>query len=77
MCKEHAFPASGGMPIGSIADRFGVKCLEFSCTLNSKNDSEKDAAMKILKETNRKAVNAFQIMMAGGRSLYLKRKTSR
>ena len=39
-------------------------------------DDEKDV-QEVLKETNKKAVDAFKLLMTGGRRLFTKRKTSR
>ncbi|KAH3786699.1 uncharacterized protein LOC127840883 isoform X3 [Dreissena polymorpha] len=66
---------SGGMSVGTLSDRFQIKCLEFTCMSRMNADDEKDV-QEVLKETNKKAVDAFKLLMAGGRRLFTKRKTS-
>ncbi|XP_045213404.1 uncharacterized protein LOC123564125 [Mercenaria mercenaria] len=70
------FEIQGGMSVGTLTERFTIKCLEFTCIPSGDAEDEKSVAEGILKETNRKAVDAFKILMAGGRREFTKRKTS-
>ncbi|XP_052231503.1 uncharacterized protein LOC127844956 [Dreissena polymorpha] len=73
--SAESFEIEGGMSVGTLSDRFQIKCLEFTCMSRMNADDEKDV-QEVLKETNKKAVDAFKLLMAGGRRLFTKRKTS-
>lgn len=63
------------MTIGTIVERFDVKCIEFTC-LEKIDENPEPLFMSVLQETNKKTINAFQMLMAGGRGFPEKKASS-
>ena len=76
--KGFLFQVSGSLQIGELVTQFHVNCLEFTCVTESTNQLDGLAAdlQSAACEATKKAVDAFQLLMAGGRA-YPAKKTSR
>lgn len=69
----------GGICVSTLVNQFGIKMIKFTCesqgpTTNSSNTL--GVLQQCVQEADAKAVDAFQILMAGGRTFPTK-KTSR
>ncbi|XP_052813253.1 uncharacterized protein LOC128240593 [Mya arenaria] len=69
------FDVEGSMTVGTLVQNFGIKVVEFTCI-----DLEASVASTSLetcaKEATEKAVDAFQLLMAGGRRFTSKKESS-
>jgi hypothetical protein len=54
--------------------QFNVKYIVFTC---KSTDSEAQEAAEVIENVTKKTVNAFELMLSGGRSRITKKKTSR
>jgi hypothetical protein len=70
---RNAFDVDGMLSIADVI-HMNVKSIQFSC--KAVINSEAILAKSILEKTTRKAVNAFELLRAGGRS-YVEKKTRR
>lgn len=66
------FKSEGQVSIGDLTERLKMKYVEFKCQKNEMTQLLED----VVEKTTRQTVNAFQILMAGGRT-YTEKKTKR
>lgn len=54
------------MCVGTLIEQFGIRVIQFSCEASVAEPSA-DFLKTCVEEANKKAVDAFQVLMAGGR----------
>jgi hypothetical protein len=78
--RLETFEVGQNVTVGDITNNFQVKCVRFKCCLKPEY-AEQQAITTVIqhcgKEATKTAVNAFELMMAGGRQLVQKRQQGR
>ena len=73
--SSEKFEVENYLTLGEIVDKFNIKCIEFTCEPIDESPLE-SAIAKAAETATKKTVNAFQVLMAGGRA-YPDFKTSK
>ena len=73
--SSETFEVENFLTVGEVVDKFHIKCIEFTCEKIGKTPL--DMTLEMAAETaTKKTVDAFQVLMAGGRA-YPDLKTSK
>lgn len=64
---------TGAMQVGTLIEIFGIRVIQFECI---SEPCVENVVQKCVQEAEKKAVNAFQILMAGGRHQPAKKQTT-
>ena len=77
LSSKESFDIDGRLTVGDVIEKFGMKCIEFCCCKEENELNTLTSIVKIAAETaTKKTINAFQVLMAGGR-IYPTLKRSR
>lgn len=64
-----SFKVDSNFSVSDVVSKFGIEYFQFSCAEDTQSSSDIDTFVKEASEmVTRKAVSAFQILMAGGRA---------
>ena len=66
--SDEKFEVEQYLTVGEIVEKFNIKCIEFTCVPINKKSSLESAIADSMETATKRTVNAFQMLMAGGRA---------